>query len=1175
MELTNVFQALPQYQQIQANLAPQNRQLVTGTSGIAQKLLLETLVLDRQQPLLYVTDTLEHAERAVKEFSEGPLNVPVFLFPAEELIAAEVATSSPEFRAERVQSLEALQGDQSAIVVASTAGLKRELPRPADFAIARLVIKLGEDFDLIELQRQLAEMGYSRKNLVAVPGEFAVRGSIIDIYPLNAESPVRLDFFDTEIDSLRSFDPASQRSIKNLEEATILPATDFLPTASDREHAVTALQEQLRKVTDEQLHDNIIALISDLKTKVTNPEWQVYAHFLFAKETSLLDYLPQTGIVVFDDYARIRDANQQLEQDEANWKESVQEKHQLFPNQPVSLNLTTVLRASQQPWLLLSLFQKGLGRMRLDDIINISVRPMQRFFSQMPLLKTEMERYQASLTTVVVMVTDSKRLHQVQQTFQDFDMKLTATSVDQLVADQAQIVTGDLTTGFELPDANFALITEHELFQRVNERNKPRRMRQQRFTNAERIKSYTDLKPGDYVVHVNHGIGRYDGMQTMEVDGKHQDYLTITYQKGAHIFIPVTQLNLIQKYVAAEEQHPRLNKLGGNEWAKTKSRVAKRVDDMADELVELYAKREHTPGFAFPDDDDYQLEFEAAFPYQPTPDQLRSTAEIKHDMEQPHPMDRLLVGDVGYGKTEVAMRAAFKAVEAGKQVAFLVPTTVLAQQHYETLTNRFENFPVEIGVLSRFNSARQTKQTLANLKSGELDIVVGTHRLLSNDVKYHDLGLLIVDEEQRFGVKHKEKLKELKQNVDVLTLTATPIPRTLNMSMMGVRDLSVIETPPANRYPIQTYVMEQNDAAIVDGIRREMQRDGQVFYLHNRVKDIEAKVEHLQTLIPDARIGYIHGQMTENQMEQILYDFMNGDYDVLVTTTIIETGVDMPNVNTLFVEDADRMGLAQLYQIRGRIGRSNRVGQAYFMYQPNKVLTEAGENRLEAIKDFTELGSGFKVAMRDLSIRGAGNVLGRAQHGFIDSVGYDMYTQMLNDAVANKQGKNRQSVKTDATVELGIEAYLPSDYIADPQQKIELYKRIRQLDSEEQFTELQSDLIDRFGEYPPAVANLLTIDFIKMVADYALIDRINRDGQTVVITLSKQGSQLYQSQDLLRAIATTKFRATVNMVSGRFQLKLIIQSTMSEADWLSELDHLVQALEKAKPQVKGEKVHEN
>ncbi|USS85814.1 transcription-repair coupling factor [Fructilactobacillus myrtifloralis] len=1160
VKLTEVFEALPQYQTIMDQLQPGSRQLVTGTGGSAQKLLLQTMVQQRQQPLLYVTDTLEHAEQAVKTFSTGLTDVPVLLFPAEELVAAEVATSSPEFRAERVQAMQALVAGKPVVVVATTAGLKRYLPEPADFQAAALTVKLGADWEREALQNQLVEMGYVRKNLVAVPGEFAIRGSIVDIYPLNASNPVRLDFFDTEVDSLRSFDAATQRSIENLTTVTILPATDFLPTAADREHANHAIHKQLATLTNEQARTELAQLAQEVTTKVTDPAWQAYASLLFRKETSILAYLPATGVVAFDDYQRIRDANQQLERDETNWRTSVSVNHPGLADQKVSLNLTTVLKASQQPWLLLSLFQKGLGRMRLDYISEIKVRPMQRFFGQMPMLKTEMERYQSEQTTVVIMVGSQDRLAKVQQTLQDFGIEAVATTISKLVPSRIQIVTGTLPEGFELPAANFAVLTEHELFQRVTERAKPHRIRHQRFTNAERIKSYTDLKPGDYVVHVNHGIGRYDGMQTMEVDGKHQDYLTITYQKNAQIFIPVTQLNLIQKYVAAEGQAPRLNKLGGNEWAKTKSRVAEKVDDMADELVDLYAQRSQTPGFAFPDDDAYQAEFEAAFPYQPTPDQIRSTAEIKHDMEQPHPMDRLLVGDVGYGKTEVAMRAAFKAVEAGKQVAFLVPTTVLAQQHYETLTSRFEDFPVEIGVLSRFNSAQQTKQTLADLKSGRLDILVGTHRLLSNDVQYHDLGLLIVDEEQRFGVKHKEKLKELKQNVDVLTLTATPIPRTLNMSMMGVRDLSVIETPPANRYPIQTYVMEQNDAAIVDGIRRELQRDGQVFYLHNRVKDIEQKVDKLQTLLPDARIGYIHGQMTERQMEQILYDFMNGQYDVLVTTTIIETGIDMPNVNTLFVEDADRMGLAQLYQIRGRIGRSNRVGQAYFMYQPDKVLTEAGENRLEAIKDFTELGSGFKVAMRDLSIRGAGNVLGRAQHGFIDSVGYDMYTKMLNDAVARKQGKATQPTHPDASVDLGVEAYLPDTYIPDQQQKIEIYKRMRQLENRDQFTELQSDLIDRFGEYPVAVARLLTIDLIKSLADEAFIEQIKRTGQTLTVTFSRQVSDASESQTILRALATTKFRSTIKQVNGRFQVNLVIQPTMTEEEWLAELNQFVQAL---------------
>ena len=679
--------------------------------------------------------------------------------------------------------------------------------------------------------------------------------------------------------------------------------------------------------------------------------------------------------------------------------------------------------------------------------------------------------------------------------------------------------------------------------------------------NAERLKSYTELKKGDYVVHVNHGIGRYMGMQTLEVGGHHHDYMTILYQDDAKLFIPVSQLDKIQKYVSSESKTPRVNKLGGSEWAKTKRRVANKIEDIADELVDLYAKREAEKGYAFTPDDSYQKEFEDAFPYTETPDQLRSAKEIKQDMEKTKPMDRLLIGDVGYGKTEVALRAAFKAIQDGKQVAFLAPTTVLAQQHYETMEQRFENFPVEIGILSRFNTAKEIKETIENLETGKLDIVVGTHRLLSKDVKFADLGLLIIDEEQRFGVKHKERLKELKTSVDVLTLTATPIPRTLNMSMLGVRDLSVIETAPMNRYPIQTYVIEKNYGVIVDGIKREIERGGQVFYLHNRVDDIEKVASELESLVPEAKVAYIHGRMTETQLENILIDFIDGEYDVLVTTTIIETGVDIPNVNTLFVDNADRMGLSQLYQLRGRVGRSNRIAYAYFMYQPNKVLTEVAEKRLEAIKDFTELGSGFKIAMRDLSIRGAGNLLGKQQHGFIDSVGYDLYTQMLNDAVAKKRGKEIK-VKTDTELNLDLEAYLPADYITDPKQKVEIYKRIHQFENEDQYIEVQDDLIDRFGEYPIEVHNLLEVGLLKMYADAALVNSVNQNKKTIEIELSDKLNGKLNIKDVFKALSVTKFSTTLGNKNQRIQIKLNIQPGMKSNQILEELKKLLKELAK-------------
>ena len=705
-----------------------------------------------------------------------------------------------------------------------------------------------------------------------------------------------------------------------------------------------------------------------------------------------------------------------------------------------------------------------------------------------------------------------------------------------------------MNNGFEMPAGGLVVITEGEMFKQVTKR----RHRPQKLANAERLKSYTDLKPGDYVVHVNHGIGIFSGIRTMEVDGVHQDYMVINYRNNAQIFVPVTQLNLVQKYVSSESKAPRINRLGGNEWAKTKRRVASKVEDIADELVDLYSKRETAKGYAFPADDYLQKQFDANFPYTETRDQLRSINEIKQDMEKAKPMDRLLVGDVGYGKTEVAMRAIFKAVAGGKQVAFLVPTTVLAQQHFDTMTKRFAGFPIKIALMSRFKTNKELKETDAELAAGKVDVVVGTHRILSKDVHFKDLGLVIVDEEQRFGVKHKERLKELKNNVDVLTLTATPIPRTLHMSMLGVRDLSVLETPPAGRFPIQTYVMEQNDGAIRDGIMREMQRGGQVYYLHNRVSDIEETVAKLKELVPEAEIGYINGQMSENELETVLYEFIQGNYDVLVTTSIIETGVDIPNVNTLFVENADRMGLAQLYQIRGRIGRSNRVAYAYFMYQPNKVLTELGEKRLAAIRDFTELGSGFKIAMRDLAIRGAGNLLGKQQHGFIDSVGYDLYSAMLSDAVAKKQGKKIKPT-ADAEVELGVEAYLPDSYIDDQQQKIELYKSIRQAGDDAELLDIQGDLIDRFGDYPTAVGNLLLISKLKRRADLALLSQIKRQRDNIMITFSPKGSRLVKAAEIIKQLAKTHFKATLGENDQRLTVRLVIQPKMTTNDWLNQL----------------------
>ncbi|KIS04185.1 Transcription-repair coupling factor [Paucilactobacillus wasatchensis] len=1166
MQLEHLLEQMPEFDQILGKINAHERQLITGISGSARTLLLSALTKKLTHPQIIVTDSLFHMDQVAADLMNRLPEAKVLEFPAEEMIAAEVATSSPNYRLQRVQALHALIADENCIIVTSTSGVNRLLPAPTVFEQAVINVKVGGELDPEQTKILLSSMGYRHEKMVLRPGDFAVRGSIIDIYPLNTDYPVRIDLFDTEIDSLRYFDASDQRSVKNIDQVSILPATDFVVAPADFESIEARLQAEFKKAQGKLSDDNasthleqsISPLLKALAHQQLVPEMLELANLVYPEKNSILDYLSPEGGLFIDDYPRIVDAQKQLQTDESNWLTDKVEQQQLFSTASLGNDFTNQIRTDKHAQVLFALFQKGLGQLRFSQLTNLITRNMQQFFGQLPILKTEIQRWNKQKQTVVIMVNGQDRMQKINSTLHDFGIAVTETKPDDIQPKTVQLIAAGLQNGFEFPGANLVVITEAEMFKQV----KKKRVRQQTLANAERIKSYTDLKPGDYVVHVNHGIGQFTGIQTLEVDGVKQDYMTIDYQKNAQIFVPITQLNLVQKYVSSEAKTPHINKLGGSEWAKTKRKVAAKIEDIADELVELYAAREAEKGYAYPKDDNYQDQFEGDFPYTETRDQLRSSEEIKKDMERIKPMDRLLVGDVGYGKTEVALRAAFKAIEAGKQVAFLVPTTILAQQHYDTMQNRFEGYPVNIGLMSRFRTTKQVHETEDDLRSGKCDIVVGTHRLLSKDIKFKDLGLLIIDEEQRFGVKHKEKLKQLKSNVDVLTLTATPIPRTLHMSMLGVRDLSVIETPPAGRFPIQTYVMEQNAGALRDGIMREMQRGGQVYYLHNRVADIEKTVSEIQTLVPEARVGYIHGQMNESQLEGVLYDFVRGEYDVLVTTSIIETGVDIPNVNTLFVENADRMGLAQLYQIRGRIGRSNRVAYAYFMYQANKVLTEVSEKRLAAIRDFTELGSGFKIAMRDLSIRGAGNLLGKQQHGFIDSVGYDLYSQMLADAVAQKQGK-QVAEKSDSEIELGVEAYLPTDYIEDQRQKIEIYKEIRKAENEDQLVETQGDLIDRFGDYPVQVGNLLIIGKIKLFSDLALLQKVRKQNDLIFISLSKRASEIVAPKIILQQLAKTDFKSTIGETEQKLQIKLVIQPKMSQSTWLAQLTDFVGSLAQA------------
>ncbi|MFD1926709.1 transcription-repair coupling factor [Sporosarcina siberiensis] len=1086
-----------------------DQQLIAGLSGGAKPVFFKALQKSLQQPFLIVSPNLLQAQRTYEDLVKMLGESNVHLYPAEELIAADFSFSSYELRAQRIETIDHMARVGKGVYITPIAGMKKLLPSKENWLENRLSAKVGDTINIGEWLEKLVGMSYTRQPMVTAPGEFALRGGILDLYPLYLEDPIRIELFDTEIDSIRTFSADDQRSIEKLDSISILPASEFVLTFDNMltiaERLESELGKSLKKVKNEETKERLTINISNdinlMKSGSVPENVLKYVSFLEEKSSSLESYFPSDGIVVFDEIGRIAEVINALEKEEEEWFVSLLEEGKIVHNAKASFSFDELNKMLTHRKIYLSLFIRTIPGIVVKKAITFSCKPMQQFQGQMSLLKNEMDRWLKNDCSVMVIANGKERMNDVQVILQDYDMEST-------ISDRASgvgglfIVDGDLSAGFELPFQKLVVITDAELFKgKVKRKSRPQKM-----SNAERIKSYSEIKPGDYIVHAHHGIGRFVGVETLEVNGNHKDYLHIRYSAEDKLFVPADQIDLIQKYVASGEKEPKLHKLGGVAWKRTKSKVTAAVKDIAEDLIKLYAERELEKGHAFAEDDDMQMAFENAFPYDETEDQLRSIIEIKQDMEKIRPMDRLLCGDVGYGKTEVALRAAFKAVADGKQVAILVPTTILAQQHFETMKERFAGFPVEIALLNRFRTKKQQTESLKGLKAGTIDVIVGTHRLLSKDVAYYDLGLLVVDEEQRFGVTHKERLKQLKTNVDVLTLTATPIPRTLHMSMLGVRDLSIIETPPANRFPVQTYVMEHNFSLVREAIEREMGRGGQTFYLYNRVEDMTRRVDEIKQLVPEARVGFAHGQMRESELESIILSFLEGEYDVLVTTTIIETGIDIPNVNTLIVHDADRMGLSQLYQLRGRVGRSNRVAYAYFLYQRDKVLTEVAESRLQAIKEFTELGSGFKIAMRDLSIRGAGNLLGSQQHGFIDSVGFDLYSQMLQEAVEESQSGVVKSEIPDIEISLSIDAYLPDEYIRDGFQKIQMYKRVKAIDSEEDYFELVDEMTDRFGDMPLEADLLLRVARMKVWGRFAGVESIKKQKTKIEIRLSPEGT---------------------------------------------------------------------
>ncbi|VKP17467.1 transcription-repair coupling factor [Streptococcus pneumoniae] len=1133
--LLDLFSENDQIKKWHQNLTDKKRQLILGLSTSTKALAIASS-LEKEDRIVLLMSTYGEAEGLVSDLISILGEELVYPFLVDDAPMVEFLMSSQEKIISRVEALRFLtDSSKKGILVCNIAASRLILPSPNAFKDSIVKISVGEEYDQHAFIHQLKENGYRKVTQVQTQGEFSLRGDILDIFEISQLEPCRIEFFGDEIDGIRSFEVETQLSKENKTELTIFPASDMLLREKDYQRGQSALEKQISKTLSPILKSYLEEILSSFHQKQSHADSRKFLSLCYDKTWTVFDYIEKDTPIFFDDYQKLMNQYEVFERELAQYFTEELQNSKAFSD-------IEQIYKKQSPVTFFSNLQKGLGNLKFDKIYQFNQYPMQEFFNQFSFLKEEIERYKKMDYTIILQSSNSMGSKTLEDMLEEYQIKLDSRDKTNICKESVNLIEGNLRHGFHFVDEKILLITEHEIFQKKLKR----RFRRQHVSNAERLKDYNELEKGDYVVHHIHGIGQYLGIETIEIKGIHRDYVSVQYQNGDQISIPVEQIHLLSKYISSDGKAPKLNKLNDGHFKKAKQKVKNQVEDIADDLIKLYSERSQLKGFAFSADDDDQDAFDDAFPYVETDDQLRSIEEIKRDMQASQPMDRLLVGDVGFGKTEVAMRAAFKAVNDHKQVVILVPTTVLAQQHYTNFKERFQNFAVNIDVLSRFRSKKEQTATLEKLKNGQVDILIGTHRVLSKDVVFADLGLMIIDEEQRFGVKHKETLKELKKQVDVLTLTATPIPRTLHMSMLGIRDLSVIETPPTNRYPVQTYVLEKNDSVIRDAVLREMERGGQVYYLYNKVDTIVQKVSELQELIPEASIGYVHGRMSEVQLENTLLDFIEGQYDILVTTTIIETGVDIPNTNTLFIENADHMGLSTLYQLRGRVGRSNRIAYAYLMYRPEKSISEVSEKRLEAIKGFTELGSGFKIAMRDLSIRGAGNLLGKSQSGFIDSVGFELYSQLLEEAIAKRNGNANANTNTrtkgNAELILQIDAYLPDTYISDQRHKIEIYKKIRQIDNRVNYEELQEELIDRFGEYPDVVAYLLEIGLVKSCLDKVFVQRVERKDNKITIQFEKVTQRLFLAQDYFKALSVTNLKAGITENKELMELVFDVQN---------------------------------
>lgn len=1065
----------------------------------------------------------------------------VFLYPARDLLFFSADIHGNLLTRQRMEVLRHLMEDTHGTVVTTFDGLMDHLLPMSRMASYVMTLTEGQIIDVSEWKKKLLELGYEYMSEVDGMGQFSLRGGILDIFPLTEEVPVRIELWGDEVDSIRSFDLESQRSIERLSEVRIYPACEMVLTQEDILEGTAKIEAEAKKqeqvfrdaIMPEEAHRVKITareVVEDFRQGFSVGKRDGYISYFCPDAVSFLEYFSDKNCVIYlDEPLRIQERGEAVEME---FRESMAhrlEKGYVLPGQTNLLYGTKEVLGKLQKGstVYLTALEQKLPGLTVKRQFSLTVKNVDSYQNSFDILISDLKRWKKDGYRVVLLSASQTRASRLAKELRDmYELRAYCPEEPsaQVKPGEILVIYGNLHRGFEYPLIKFVVITEGDMFGSERKKKKKKRSTYQ----GKQIQSFMDLSIGDYVVHETHGLGVYKGIEKVERDKVVKDYIKIEYGDGGKLYIPATCLEVIQKYAGADAKKPKLNRLGGSEWSRTKTKVKSAVKEIARELVELYAQRQNGKGYPYGADTVWQKEFEELFPYEETEDQLEAIDQTKADMESTKIMDRLICGDVGYGKTEIALRAAFKAVQESKQVVYLVPTTILAQQHYNTFVQRMKDFPVRVELLCRFRTPAQVKHTLEALRKGQVDIVIGTHRVLSKDVTFKDLGLLIIDEEQRFGVAHKEKIKQLRQDVDVLTLTATPIPRTLHMSLVGIRDMSVLEEPPVDRVPIQTYVMEYNDEMVREAINRELARQGQVYYVYNRVSNIDEVALHVASLVPDANVVFAHGQMSERQLERIMLDFINGEIDVLVSTTIIETGLDIPNANTMIIHDADQLGLSQLYQLRGRVGRSSRTAYAFLMYRRDKMLREEAEKRLQAIREFTELGSGIKIAMRDLELRGAGNVLGEEQHGHMAAVGYDLYCKLLNEAVLALKGEKKEELEFETTVECTMDAYIPSSYIKNEYQKLDVYKRIAGVENEEERLDMEDELIDRFGDLPKPVSNLLTIATLKAMAHRVYVTEVIINAQEIRLMMHEKAA--FQVEKLPELMA--EYRGDLKFVNG-------------------------------------------